>query len=146
MFCDLSHGVVPAETHGTGQTRYVHIDSSVAEAFGVGKRKHIFFPVREPFKHADDTVLAQLEQSILDDVDFEASIPCSTSGEDAEMLVCSVSVTSLAHHSFLPEHHAPVPEALQVSCRCVLMCMAWRAIRCRCFAFCCGWQRALHAA
>jgi hypothetical protein len=81
----------------------------LAEAFGVPKRKHIFFPVKEAFKNADADVLQQLEDAIQNDAEILSVVNCTAGSEETDMFVGAVSLTSPAEHAILePEEALPV--------------------------------------
>lgn len=97
-----------AEMHGPTSTRYLHIDASVAEMFGVPQRKHIFYPAKEPFSGADPASLDQLDQALQSSAEFTTTMTCRAGGEQAaEVLLAAVPLTSPADHEWLADAGPP---------------------------------------
>ena len=84
-----------------GSTRYLHLDPSLCDAIKAERRKHIFFPVHDPFKATDDATLQQLDEAVQSETPWSGTLTHGAGQHCGELLACAVPATNAAEHATL---------------------------------------------
>lgn len=99
MPCGYPCQALLAETFGVGSTRYLHLDVSLCDAIKAERRKHIFFPVHDPYKATDEAVLQQLDAAVQGDEPWTGSVTYASGHSSGELLTVAVPMTNPAEHA-----------------------------------------------